>query len=1179
MSDPVLPVYTKLVADTAGIEALQRRLEDVAGNTKRAFDKNFQDINRVIDTALSSNRLTGGGLDIGTDAIRENVQALRMRATAAQEVTSALRQTAGAERTLIAAADAAAVEARNVYQAEKQRLQILELTQAELAKTTSATGAYVAAMGRGTTANQISMNSARASRQAYVQLGQQLQDVAIQAQLGTNPLIILTQQGSQAAFALSGLGGTAGKVARFLAGPWGAAVFGAVTVLGLLAPKLFETKAAMDAAKVGSDGLSSAQGVLGEMFDLASGKIEKQNDLLRINARLTAANLRAEALKEKFDSQKTLGSAGNLSFLSKYYSGGPDKVGGPGNIRQQREAYEASSKYIRGIVSRVKSGGLKAEDAFRITENFDFSALGVTREEFQQALVNSVSSAAKLQTADAIDKTLDTNKLDSMFRKPKSGGGKKKGGSDAAANKAARLQEFGEDTADKIARINDQFSDTPKAIERANQAMRTLDDLADDIQRKNPANADKLLAGINKAKGAIQDSLVRPFEDYMKAAREASAVDELRAQGREDEALAMADILRLQEQMGPLTDKQKNDILATVVAERQRAAVIRDTQAIMDGYVQSVQDLRQALEQTIANALKGRLSLKNIFNSIGNAYINNLSRSIVEKMFGDSLRGLEDQLYGGGKVREASEAISSALGVGESAVKRFADVVDKVNDRIAASNDNSPIKDPGSLVNPDGTPRFPTEGEIIVNGRRGASTSGGLMTPRQLLQESVGSLGKALKITLPEGVKKAIGGAFEGAAYGQMASGVLKSIGIKQSKLGSQIGGAIGGAIAGPIGSIVGGMLGGTIGGAFKSAKTGVATIGGTGGNLRVASITGNSSKFRDSAGGSADSAITTLEGIAEQLGGTLNASRGSVSIGIRNGSYRVDTTGQGITKKKRGAIDFGEDATAAIKAATMDLIKDGVIEGLRASTQRLLQGGKDLEAAVAKAAKFESVFTRLKAFTDPVGAAIDTVDKEFRSLKKIFDEAGASAAEYADLEALYQKERAKAVEEASSAMTSALRGLLDELKTGDNGRSLRDRLSAALATYNPLASDLQAGKQVDYDKFAEAARTVLDIQRQIDGSQSAYFSRLDEITNLTAKALSDQENVISIAAGRPSSIGSSSTTEPAYTPVVDALGNLNTNLSSLLGAVNQNLGTLIAATQAGGGSPSYNYIAAAKSF
>ena len=123
----------------------------------------------------------------------------------------------------------------------------------------------------------------------------------------------------------------------------------------------------------------------------------------------------------------------------------------------------------------------------------------------------------------------------------------------------------------------------------------------------------------------------------------------------------------------------------------------------------------------------------------------------------------------------------------------------------------------------------------------------------------------------------------------------------------------------------------------------------------------------------------------------------------------------------------------------------------------------------------------------------------------------------------------------------------------------------------------LSAGKQVDYDKFAEAARTVIDLERQINGSQTGYFNRLDEVTNLTAKALADQQNVISIASGRPSVI-SSTAAEPTYEPIVGAIGALNQATIAQLIAMNQNLGTLIA--QGGGGSnSSYGLSTALKLF
>lgn len=1179
MDGPALPTYIKMVADEASFTAIQRRLEDVAGNTKRAFERNFQDVGRLIDTALGQSRQSGGGLDLGTAQMRENVQALKMRALAAREVTEALRSTAGAERTLIAASDAAAVEARQLYQAEKQRLQVLEMTQAQLAKTTSATGNYIAVMGRGTTGTQSVINSVGAQRQAYVQLGQQLQDVAIQAQLGTNPLIILTQQGSQAAFALSGLGGTVGKVASFLAGPWGAAVFGAITVLSLFTKGLWDNKEASDEAGKASEDF--AQGLLNvsQFADQATGRMKVLTDATLRAAvamqqlQIAKANERIVTLgKEGFDLAKATGTS---SRFVRERSGFANDYSPAVN-----EAIVKSGSSLVMLEKNLQAAA-SAGDAQAKTIADKVSILTAEAQSLQQSKVDARSAIDFLTGKTKILPGF-SSKGGGSARNSASGGG---GGSSssALASKADQLAEFGSDAGNKIARITEQFNDTPNAVARTNQAIRTLNDLISDLQTNKPPNFETLIKQATEAKGIVESNLTKPLDDYMKRAREMAAVDDLRAKGRDDEVAALQDVLRLQEQMGPLTEQQMNDVMATVVAERQRAAVIRDTQAVMQEYVQSVQNVRQALEDTVNNALRGRLNVSNIFKSIGNAYLDLKSKQIVEGLFGGALRDLEDQIYGGNKVKEASEAISGSLYRGQNAIEAFADVAVRATDRINGIPDPASVglKDPGSLVNSDGSPRFSSEGEIMVNGGRLKTPVGvkRMMTPERFVTGALDKMFGAMGIRLPKIFGDSLGKAAQGAAYGQIGGGLLTAIGGRSSGTGASIGGAFGeaafkklapklfnklGDFAGPLGSIAGGLIGGLVGGLLSKTPKGVATIGGSGSSLKVASLTGNSTQMKQAAGSSADAAITTLESLAEQLGGSVNASRGSVSIGVRKGKYYVDPTGRGAVKEKKGAIAFGEDAAAAVKAATMDLIRDGVIEGLRASTMRLLQQGKDLEAAAAKAVKFESVFQRLKAYTDPVGAAIDTVDKEFRSLKKIFEEAGASAAEYADLETLYQKERAKAVEEASAQMTSALRGLLDELQTGDNGRSLRDRLSAALVAYDPMAADLRAGKQVDYEKFAEAARTVLDIQRQLDGSQGGYFARLDEITNLTAKALADQQNVISIATGRPSTISSS--VEPTYEPVVSAIQGMASQLTSLGLATNQNLGALLAAFQGVGG-------------
>lgn len=113
------------------------------------------------------------------------------------------------------------------------------------------------------------------------------------------------------------------------------------------------------------------------------------------------------------------------------------------------------------------------------------------------------------------------------------------------------------------------------------------------------------------------------------------------------------------------------------------------------------------------------------------------------------------------------------------------------------------------------------------------------------------------------------------------------------------------------------------------------------------------------------------------------------------------------------------------------DALLDGAVQGLRAGSQRLLQAGKDIDVALQKALDFQSVFDRLKQRDDPVGAALDTLDREFTRLKKIFAEAGATTEEYAELERLYGIERAEAVKEAAERMVASFDYGVRSLTTG----------------------------------------------------------------------------------------------------------------------------------------------------
>jgi murein DD-endopeptidase MepM/ murein hydrolase activator NlpD len=349
----------------------------------------------------------------------------------------------------------------------------------------------------------------------------------------------------------------------------------------------------------------------------------------------------------------------------------------------------------------------------------------------------------------------------------------------------------------------------------------------------------------------------------------------------------------------------------------------------------------------------------------------------------------------------------------------------------------------------------------------------------------------------------------------------------------------------------------------ITSPPTGRSTISSDAAGNLVSSVSGNSAKYRAAVSGASDTAMSNIQRIAEALGATITGS-GSVSIGMRNGTYRVDPTGSGKVKTKKGAIDVGSDVTAAVQLATLNLIQDGILGGLRAGTQRLLAGAKDLDTGINNALAFEGVFSELKGILDPVGAAVDALNKRFVGLQKIFAEAGASAEEYAQLQQLYDLERAQAIEQAKTQASSTLQDLLNDLTVNNDSFSLRDRLAGARAKYDPLAAEVGSGNLTNVDAFADAARAVEQIQRQLDGSQPGYFDLISQMKDVIGKGLAAQTAAASAPGsttlpGSPFDSPSSSTGTDGTVSAIDQLSStLVSQLGGQLQAVNDNLGTII---------------------
>lgn len=342
------------------------------------------------------------------------------------------------------------------------------------------------------------------------------------------------------------------------------------------------------------------------------------------------------------------------------------------------------------------------------------------------------------------------------------------------------------------------------------------------------------------------------------------------------------------------------------------------------------------------------------------------------------------------------------------------------------------------------------------------------------------------------------GKALQGAETGGQISRGIGSFGIKTSSAGGQLGGAAGQAIGtifggpagGALGSIIGGTIGSVVGGLFKKSKKADLTITNSG-----VSANGNKALTQGLSDGG-NEIQDKIKAIAEQLGGTV----GAFSLAIKQKNNKFTFAGR----------TFGDFESAA-EAALLSAIQNGAVQGVTAGAQRLLRAGTELDRQLQKALSFQGVFDRLKEYDDPVGFALSKLDREFANLKNIFAEAGASAEEYGQLQRLYEIDRAKAIEDANSRVTASLKSLYSELTVGNDARSLRDRQAFAKTAYDPLAARVAVGDKTAYDAYSDAARSLLDIERQIYGSQTQYFDRLNEVTNLTKARIEEESNVTSI--------------------------------------------------------------------
>lgn len=283
----------------------------------------------------------------------------------------------------------------------------------------------------------------------------------------------------------------------------------------------------------------------------------------------------------------------------------------------------------------------------------------------------------------------------------------------------------------------------------------------------------------------------------------------------------------------------------------------------------------------------------------------------------------------------------------------------------------------------------------------------------------------------------------------------------------------------------------------FSSAKKGKATFGP---DLSI-STGGNSNKRIEAASGLAGGVTDALSQIADALGVSLGSFTGT--IGIRNKSLRYDPTGMGNTKTSKGAIDFGQDQEALIKAVIKDAISDGVFEGLSEGVERILKGPGDIEKNLQSALTYKGIGDSLMAMKDPTGAAYAELDKQKKAWLEAVQLAGNSAEDIARVEELYGLRRVEIAKQALEATRPAREQEVRILELlGKDQEALAASRQLELDMMDPL---LREKEQYIYrleDQIAAEAK-----MRAIAEEQAALNLRYYQAAGDEAKVLQIQRN------------------------------------------------------------------------
>lgn len=152
----------------------------------------------------------------------------------------------------------------------------------------------------------------RNQRQGMQQAGMQINDFVTSVSTGASPVQAFNQQIGQLGYAMSMMGGTAGRIGGFLAGPWSILVIGASMVLGQLAEAFFDSGEEADKAKQKTEEytqVSYAQKMASESLIGVTDELNRLSGRYTLTVQEQAAAIITVAKAKIQETEKTLNLA------------------------------------------------------------------------------------------------------------------------------------------------------------------------------------------------------------------------------------------------------------------------------------------------------------------------------------------------------------------------------------------------------------------------------------------------------------------------------------------------------------------------------------------------------------------------------------------------------------------------------------------------------------------------------------------------------------------------------------------------------------------------------------------------------------------------------------------------------------------------------------------------------